>query len=82
MDFITIGISFLGGLAVSGIGLYNFARKRISPEEAQRIYAKGKQTITDFRAAIAKGSLTVDDKLKLAEDVVQVLEETIADLKN
>jgi hypothetical protein len=80
-DFTTIGISFLGGMALSGIGLYNFIKARISPEEAKRIYAAAKQTIADYRAAIAKGSLTADDKLKIAEDAVKTLEEIIKDLE-
>jgi len=81
MDFITIGLSFIGGIAVSGIGLYNFVKKRISPEEAKRIYTAAKQTIDDYRAAMAKGSLTPDDKLKIAEDAVKAVEEIIKDLE-
>ncbi len=81
LSLITAGISFLGGLALSGIGLYNFARKRISTEEAARIYAKVKKTITDYRAAVSDGVLTTDEKIQVAEDAIQTMEEIIEDLK-
>lgn len=81
MDFVSIGLGFLGGLAVAGIGLYNFVKARISPEEAKRIYQAAKQTIADYRVAMANGSLTPDEKLKIAEDAVKAVEEIIKDLE-
>jgi len=81
MDLVSMGLSFLGGFGVAAIGLYKFVASRITLDEARQIYRDAKKAIDDYRAAVANGSITPDDRLKIAEDAVATIEEIIKDLE-
>lgn len=65
--------SFLGGLVV-GIGVViAFIRKRISPTEAQDIYNKTIKAISNYREAKARGQLTPDETIQIAEEALDAI---------
>lgn len=74
-------ISFVGGLFVAGVTAIGFIRNRISPSEAQDIYDQAKAAIDEYNKAKTEGTLTDQEKLKIAENVLQVFETIIKDLE-
>ncbi len=80
-DIVTIGESFVAGIVIAGFGVYRLVNSRITPEKAQRIRQDVEKAIADYNAAKEKGPLTADDKLKLAEDALDTLQEIVKDLE-
>lgn len=62
--------------------MWRYVSSRITAEEAQRIYTKAKTTIDEYEKAKADGALTTDEKLKLADEAIGVIQEIIKDLES
>lgn len=73
--------SFLGGVIATLVVVYRWVANRISPEEARRIYNKAKELIDDYKKAKEDEKITPEERAKLADDTLELLEEIIKDLK-
>lgn len=73
--------SFLGGVGATLLVVYRFIASRISPEEVRRIYNKAKKILDDYEKAKEDGKITLEERLKLAEETLELLKEIIKDLE-
>lgn len=82
-DQLTSGIigAFFGILATAA-AMYNYFKKSITPNEALDIYNKAKAAIDEYNTAISDGTLTTDEKLKIAEKTLSTLETVIKALES
>ena len=74
--------SFLAGLAVAGGVAIVFIRKRISITEAQDIYNKTIKAINDYKATKAKGQITPDETIRIAEEALDAIGMFVKDLES
>lgn len=81
-DYISAIEGGVVGLIVTGLAMWHYVSSRITAEEAQRIYTKAKTTIDEYEKAKADGALTTDEKLKLADEAIGVIQEIIKDLES
>ena len=73
--------SFFGGVIATLLVVYRWIASRISPEEVRTIYNKAKELIDAYKKAKEDEKITLDEKLKLAEETIDLLEEIIKALK-
>ncbi len=71
----------LGFLAALGMA-YKYIWARLSPEEIQDIYLKAKAAIDEYNQAKLDGTLTTEEKLKIAEKALETLETLIKALES
>ncbi len=81
MDLITGGIGFVIGAVGSAVALFKYLASRLSPEEVESIRIRLTTAINDYKKAKEDGVLTADEQLKLAEDALAVVEETLKALE-
>ena len=81
MDLITGGIGFVIGAVGSAVALFKYLASRLSPEEVESIRIRLTTAINDYTKAKEDGLLTADEQLKLAEDALAVVEETLKALE-
>ncbi|MGB8216207.1 MAG: hypothetical protein WCE94_02805 [Candidatus Methanoperedens sp.] len=81
MDLITGGIGFVIGAVGSAVALFKYLTSRLSPEEVESIRIRLTTAINDYKKAKEDGVLTADEQLKLAEDALAVVEETLKALE-
>lgn len=81
MDILAAFLGFLVGAVATLIAIYRYAASRISPEEAKQIYLKAKAAIERYNKAKEDGTITLEEKLEIAEDVLATLEELLKALK-
>lgn len=81
MDIITGGIGFVIGAVGSAVALFKYLASRLSPEEVESIRIRLTTAINDYKKAKEDGVLTADEQLKLAEDALAVVEETLKALE-
>jgi len=81
MDLITGGIGFVIGAVGSAVALFKYMASRLSPEEVESIRIRLTTAINDYTKAKEDGLLTANEQLKLAEDALAVVEETLKALE-
>lgn len=82
-DLLTGGIlgAFFGGLAVAGAA-YRYISKSITPSEAKEIYDKAQAAIDEYNRAREDGTITTEEKLKIAEKALSTLETVIKSMES
>lgn len=75
-------VGFLLGLLAALASAYKYIWARISPEELQDIYLKAKAVIDEYNKAKQDGTITTEEKLKLAEETLLTLETVIKALES
>lgn len=81
-SLITGGIGFVIGTVGSAIALFKYMARRLSLEELTSIRIRLTTTIETYKKAKEDGLLTADEQLKLAEDALAVVEETLKALES
>lgn len=81
MDIITAAGAFILGLASAAIAAIKYLGSRFSPAEIEAIRKKVGTAIADYERAKQDGKLTADEKIKLAEDVLEVIQEALKALE-
>ncbi len=81
-SLITGGIGFVIGAIGSAVALFKYMARRLSPEELTSIRIRLTTAIETYKKATADGDLTVDEKLKLTEDALAVVQETLKALES
>ena len=66
----------LGVLATAGAA-YRYISKSITPAEAQDIYIQAKAAMDEYNRAMADGTITTEEKLKIAEKTLSTLQTVI-----
>jgi hypothetical protein len=82
MDLITGGIGFVIGAVASTVALFRSLASRLSPEEVTSIRIRIATAIKDYNEAAQDGSLSTDEKIKLAEDALALIQEILKDLES
>jgi len=80
-DLLTAAEGVIVGIIATGLALYGYIKSRITVAEAQQIYTQAKAVVTEYNAAKATGTLTSDEKLKLAEEALATLMTVVKDLE-
>jgi len=75
-------IGGLFGILATAGAAYRYISRSITPDEALVIYNKAKAAIDEYNTAIADGSLTTDEKLKIAEKTLSTLATVIKALES
>lgn len=74
-------ISFLSGVALTLIAIYRYAKSRITLEEANSIAESAKEVLAEYEKAKSDGTVTVDEKLIIADKSINVLKLIIKSLQ-
>ncbi len=80
--WITGGIGFVIGAVGTAVTMFKYLASRFSPEEIDSIRIRLTTALKDYEEAKADGVLSTDEKLKLAEDALAVVQETIKALES
>jgi len=62
--------------------MYRYISKSITPAEAQDIYTKAKAAIDEYNRAMADGTITTEEKLRVAEKTLFTLQTVIKALES
>jgi len=81
-SLITGGIGFVIGAVGSAVAMFRHLASRLSPEEIQSVRIHLTNAIETYNKAKEDGVLTADEQLKLAEDALAVVEETLKALES
>ena len=82
MDLITGGIGFVIGAVGSAVAMFKYLASRLSPEEIESVRIRLARALDDYKKAKEDGVLTADEQLKLAEDALAVVQETMKALES
>lgn len=81
-SLITGGIGFVIGAVGSAVAMFKYLASRLSPEEIQSVRIRLTNATETYKKAKEDGVLTADEQLKLAEDALAVVEETLKALES
>jgi hypothetical protein len=81
-SWLTGGIGFVIGAVGTAITMFKYLASRFSPEEIASVRIRLTNAISDYKKAKEDGVLTADEQLKLAEDALAVVEETLKALES
>ena len=62
--------------------MYRYISKSITPAEAQDIYIQAKAAMDEYNRAMADGTMTTEEKLKIAEKTLSTLQTVIEALES
>ncbi len=79
--WITGGIGFVIGAVGTAVSMFRYLARRLSPEEIDSIRIRLANALKDYEEAKADGVLSTEERLKLAEDALAVVQETIKALE-
>ena len=77
----TIILSFLTGIGTALVAAYGFIRSRITPKEASDIYLKAKATIDEYNNATEDGTITTEEKLRIANKSLLTIQTILKSLE-
>lgn len=81
MDIITTAGAFIIGAASAAIAAIKYLGSRFSQAEIEVIRKEVATAIADYEQAKQDGKLTADEKIKLAEDVLALIQEALKALE-
>ncbi len=61
--------------------VFRYLRRTLTPTEAKAIYDKAKAAVDEYNTAKADGTITQEEKLRIAEKVLITLETIVKDLE-
>ena len=81
-SWITGGIGLVIGAVGSAVAMFKYLASRLSPEEIESVRIRLTRALDDYKKAKEDGVLTADEQLKLAEDALAVVQETLKALES
>jgi hypothetical protein len=81
IDLTSGGIGLAVGVVTSTVATFRYLASRLSPEEIAAIRTKVVNAIKDYNDAIQDGTLSTEERLKLAEDALGIIQEIVKDLE-
>jgi len=81
-SLITGGIGFVIGAVGSAVAMFRHLASRLSPEEIHSVRILLTNAIETYNKAKEDGVLTADEQLKLAEEALAAVQETLKALES
>jgi len=81
-SLITGGIGFVIGAVGSAVALFKYMARRLSPEELTSIRIRLTTARETYNKAKEDGVVTADEQLKLAEEALAAVQETLKALES
>jgi hypothetical protein len=81
-SWISGGIGLVIGAVGTAVAMFKHLASRLSPEEIQSVRIRLTNAIETYKKAKEDGVLTADEQLKLAEDALAAVQETLKALES